>query len=91
MENKTFYDCYCDYKRKGQLPSAGLCNSLPSILLRTDAWYIMLPTPENLKDLERENLPTIYWGLGSNRYHCRGLTPLRETILLLAACINKEY
>ena len=45
---------------------------------------------EEYKDLIKEGHNTAFWGSGSKRKLAGKFTPLRQTIILLAACLNDE-
>ena len=89
-KNKGYLDYYKEWMEKGGMPDYGLCNSLPKKLLKKRLFDLLRPTMLNINDLKEEGLPTMFWGSGSMKYRLHDLSPLRETILILAAILNDE-
>ena len=87
---KGFYDYYCYFTDLGELPTPGLCSSLPNELQNREAWRIIKPNIQDIITLLEEGSPTGHWGRGSFAYNRYELSPLRQTLLLLAACLNGE-
>lgn len=87
---KGYLDYYYKWMETGRMPEGGLCCSLPKELLEKEVFQLLIPTTEDIDALEAYNLPTIFWGRGSWIYEMDDLTPLRETILILAAILNDE-
>lgn len=97
MKNKnkkkeTFLSLYNQWIRRGKLPmiwSGGLCSSLPNHLYQSEAFKMIEPQTED--DIR---FGEAYWGCGeplaSWEVEQYGFTPLRQTIMLLCACLNGE-
>ena len=71
----------------------GLCNCAYEDLINPDLLDNLSPTIEDCQQLINENLSTTYWGsglsVGDNKRYSR-FTPLRQTIVLFMAALNKE-
>lgn len=93
----TFLGCYNEWMKKGRLPKAGLCESLPEVLIDSEAFALVSPSPSDLHRLSWECLPTLFWGCDlmwpfyNDEYERYTLTPRRQNILLLCAALNGEF
>ena len=88
-----FYEKYVEFTHLGKLPDNGLCNSIGKELQSKDGWIIIKPSEREKDQLSKENKSSIYWGSGLRIYdegEKHFFTELRQTILLLAACLNNE-
>lgn len=91
MKNKqqAFLDFYKEcMKNSKKMPNDGLCRNLGR---RIDP---VKPTKQDIIKLDREDLSASYWGSGLAYWDlnkCHKFTPLRQTLVLLLACINEEY
>lgn len=101
-QSKGFIDYYYEWMEAGRLPNAnlgGLCKNLPSYMLESEAFKLIRPYIDDLHILEGEGLSDVYWASGCKSYSTPehnlflkyyGMTPLRETLLILAALLNNE-
>ena len=72
---------YMDCIRKGKMPNYGLCSCAKMGYLD---YYL-------LQDFRPTNcLYYSYWASGDRYDRCFKFTPLRQTIVLLMACLNNE-
>lgn len=84
-----YLDFYYKCAETGKMPDYGLCACLDSIgdnLL----FHLIEPTPEDANELFRKNNSELFWGSGSSAYKLSKFTPLRQTIVLILASLNKE-
>lgn len=87
-----FLDCYNKWMKTGRMPKDGLCNSLPDQLIESKAWKMCKRTKYDTTVKEA------YWAYefdtNDPQYndddHHYAFTPLRQTLILLAAAINGE-
>lgn len=93
-----FLECYNKWMKTGRMPKDGLCNSLPDQLIESEAWKMCKRTKyDTIVECE------VYWAYEfdtndpqynydkynyDDRYYA--FTPLRQTLILLAAAINGE-
>lgn len=98
-KNKTFLSCYHDWMKKGKLPYWGLCDSFDDVLSDEESliWFMMAPTAKDIKQLRKEGKSPAFWGTETpyaerNPKVAYGyeFNPLRQTLVLLAACLNNE-
>lgn len=87
---KTFLECYYKWSKQGTLPDMGLCSSLPYELLISEAWQMVNPNLNELRELKNEGRPSLYWGNETFFDSCYDLSNTRLNILLIAACLNGE-
>lgn len=89
---EKFIDCYMKWMEEGRLPYNGLCVSLPYDLSSSATFELINPDfMEKIKN-QAEGGDFMFWGVTDrSKQTNKELTPLRETILLLCACINEEY
>lgn len=94
MEKKqTFLSCYNEWIKEGKLPRPGLCTSLPNELFYNSNWQLIRASTDERYQLYIKNFSSTYWADGRKRIESSGpcdFTPLRQTIMLLAACLNDE-
>lgn len=95
-KNLNFIQFYKKYVGK-KLPGVGLCNSLPIALLESEEFKRVKPTEKDQYNIRREWDSLTYWGSGLNiltsksSERQRTFTPLRQTLVLLCACMRNEY
>lgn len=96
-KKKTFLLYYEEWMKARKLPMLGLCGSLILTKEEEEIWQLLCPTVKDLNQLIKENKSTLYWGVETPFYarkptvdYLRKFTTLRQTLLLLAACLNDE-
>jgi len=95
MNKKTtprFIDLYYDWMDDELLPKEGLCASMPARLEKI--FFDFKPSSEEKIQLIKEGFCNVLWASGLPEGHkdeWYSFTPLRQTIILLCACINNEY
>jgi hypothetical protein len=95
-----FYKCI----QTGRLPennikdkdiaATGLCGAAEAGFISEKHLGVFNPTPEESKELRIENVSEGWWGSGLHTDHedkKMGFTPLRQTIVLFMAALNKEF
>jgi hypothetical protein len=90
---KKLIDHYKEWVEKGRLPKEGLCESIPRKYSKS--LYLFEPTLNDAINLEKLDLSRTFWGSGLSVFDkhfdkCHGLTPLRETIILLICAMHDE-
>jgi hypothetical protein len=87
-----------EWLKKGYLPEAGLCSSLPQ-----EYWKNLnnlSPTKEDFAELHKEFTSTMFWGFGfpfdasvnTEDNRTKAYTPLRQTlVLLLAETLDEDF
>lgn len=90
----TFIRVYLKCCRAGQLPyQNGLCSEIGTLQYHP-VWKLITPTDRELRALNDAGKSNAFWAYEFNMNDedkFNAFTPLRQTILLLAACINEEY
>ena len=81
-------DLYYDFCRKGIPGDNGLCQNFE--FSYPELWYFVCPTQEDLLQLKEEGCSTVYWGNPIWDSGRGKMTPLRQNIVLLLACLNNE-
>jgi len=87
-----FIDLYYDWMQDGIMPQEGLCNSVPWQL--KGIFFDLQPFLYEKEQLREEGFCEVLWASGLPEGHKEewySFTPLRQTIILLCACINNEY
>jgi len=91
----TFLKLYEKWMEAGQLPSHGLCLSVPAKL--ESILNELEPIDDDCLQLTDQGYSIIYWGSDvpkrSKGYELskEQFTPLRQTIILLCAALNGEF
>jgi hypothetical protein len=88
---KKLIEHYKVWAKKGELPDNGLCGSVPDEYI--ESLLLFKPTKDEFIQLTRLGMSWGYWASGlspndSDRHF--GLTPLRETIILLICAMHDE-
>lgn len=82
---------YKKWMRAAEMPSKGLCASLPYHLANNEIFEMITPTPHNEWELFHiDHSPRVYWGKEDFNISNYELTPRRQTILILLAILNGE-
>jgi hypothetical protein len=87
---------YKDCMKRGLLPKSGLCINTEDSggPLSEELLHLFIPTEDELIKLAEKGHSTSYWGSGviTNDYDILydEFSPLRQTIVLLMACLNNE-
>lgn len=90
-KNKRFIDCYMKWIITGNMPNAGLCNSLPIYLRNSKSFRLIYPPEKERQTHHKEGGHPLFWGT-SNRHNesIIAFTSLRQTIVLLCAVMEGE-
>lgn len=92
MKNKKFIDCYNDWIKNRVMPYSGMCDSLPKYLRDSKEFKIISPTIEEALNHCKEGGLVLHWGvMDLENENLFEFTPLRQTIILLCACMRNEY
>lgn len=88
MKKKKYLPFYYEWIKTGKMSDDGLCYIFGQDYL----FKLFIPNPEEELELERNLLPTIFWGKGTidGLYNGGGFSPLRQNIVLLMAAMNNE-
>lgn len=89
-EKLGYIDFYKRWVAANELPIGGLCSSLPRQLSENEVFEMIKPTKKDIKKMIKESHCVTYWASGSAESKWGRLTPLRETLLILAALLNDE-
>jgi hypothetical protein len=92
MKKKTpILELYYDFCKRGIPHRNGLCGRL----IQFQNWQLLVPTYEDERQLDREGMCTTFWASEEKddeiNLSCQGtMTPLRQNIVLLLACLEGE-
>lgn len=87
-----FITLYKRWMEEGQMPSAGLCSSLPDSLLDSEEFDLCSANHEEAMKSGEEGGGYAWWGIENMEVEgFYELTPLRQNIMLLCACMKEEY
>lgn len=90
-EPQTFLECYNLWvKNAYTMPGGGICKSLPLHLKNSKAFGLIVPDVDEKFALFLDDKDEVYWGSDSWWSKSNQFTPLRQTIILLAAALNDE-
>lgn len=97
-KEKTFLSYYNEWIKKRKLPAPGLCSCLEGLTKKEDKiWQLLYPTNKDYDELAKQNKSRVFWGVETPFHdrkptvdYSRKFTTLRQTLLLLAACLNDE-
>jgi hypothetical protein len=90
---KKLIEHYQEWAEEGRLPSPGLCSSIDENYEKTLGLFE--PTKKDIKELKKSGYTFNFWGYNGSFYDRSflkyyGLTPLRETIILLICAMHDE-